>query len=650
MAKLPNVLDYGGRESLRSGRLDMPGKEGQILADAVSNAANTVVSLVDQKMDRDNRLQFALTKDALTKADIAAREALKDRRDFENFDEDYQKAYQESADKILSEHKLTKSDRALATAESDLTRAQGRIYAGDLARIYRHDKERADINQILLDGLEEIALSPPELQNKIMENKLDAIMAGVTTGAYTEEQALAKAQAFATAAATQSLEVMDPEIRLAELELTKAHRKARGPITREEIFEGGGSGSIGDFLTLHEIQDMIDDTEKEIEIEVTQGLAFAASDAAWLEFPDPSQTAERRTFIAEFEDIAENPDARKEALILSGQRASSIEAGKGLKRANASRTLANAIFEGTIDENGLPRAYAISELDAALLASLNRAEQQAIRKMANRRADGFEWAETTSWEARNLWDNMTPSQKAATDFDGFMRADQDAPMEPGENAIHWRSVVDVDRAEYMSADQGQSKKGLAGSGYNGLSQTQVLTDTLIASDFFEKKPGNSKGEQGDRERWARISDAYNRALISADKAGRHIDDEAALEILGKVMTHEVFTTKGMPDKRRLFAGVPVELYEEAYIPLNEKVMLGGERTTIYNRIPVPDKYGGDGKSYIAYKWIKDTMTSFTGEPSQRDIEEAWFYLVTQGWDAAYGRMVGKIDPRTDEPY
>jgi len=634
MARLPTVLDYGARPSLRSNRVDLPDESGLIIADSISKAAGTFAQIAGEKKRKDDRLNYSLAKNDLLQADIAAREEIRDREDFDKFDEAYTSTYQTRADEVLAKYNLSGSDRQLLTAESNLIRERGRAFTGEIARRKRIDWQQGKIMADLDSALEAIAVAEsPQLQNDLMQAQLENITAAVDEGVYSDVQGQKLLQAFVKDAATSALDFMPPEDRVKELELSLAHRKARGPITPEDLEKGEGSGSIADYLHADIAQKMLEQAEVELEIDTTQGLAFEAMDAAWEAFPERTSISEREAFIRDY--LADNPKARKEAMILESQKTGRKAAEEAARRHDTMMELLNEIER----ENGLT----YNELDPAKLKQLTEGERRQLERasQSHHESDGFN--DHTTWEAYEMWDAMTEADKAAADLNGAMPID---PENPDGDRVLWRNVVTRKRMETMSAQKrlarNRVESGKAPQEPGGLTDTQFLEQYLVATPYFDRKPtAGDSSEQKDR--WARIALAWDAAIVAeGDDTNGKVSEQRRREILGEIMRHEVFVREWGRDKKLPFPALSAEQMQEAYIPLDQEVNIGGvPRTAFSTDIQIPDRYGGGTAK--AYDWLVNMGKSIdenNEEPSQKDLEEAWFYLVTQGFDSAIARLKG----------
>lgn len=632
MPRLPTVLDYGQRPSLRSNRVDLPDESGVIIADSLVAAAGKFAQLAGEKKAKDDRLNYSLAKNDILQADIQAREALKDREDFKQFDEIYTNGFQTTADKVISDYDLSGSDRALLSAESDLIRERGRVFAGDLSRNKRIDWQRGKIEGNLEAALREIKEAPPELQNDLMQTQLENITAAIDQGIYGDAEGQKRLQTFVRDAAVGSLDSMPADQRVAALETSLANRAGNGPISAEDLAEGKGTGSIADYLHADVARKMLDDAQSEAEMEDIQGNAFAAVDAAWEAYPGTASVREREQFIADA--LKDNPKARKEALILDSQKTARENTADSLARGDRMDELLNAI-----DMEGLT----YNELDPSKLKYLTEPERRQLERASQLKHEQDGFSDYTTWEAQERWDAMSDEEKVAADLNGRMPPD---PGNPGGDNVLWRNVVTRDRMNIMSAQRRDAEKrvtaGTTRTEPGGLTDTQFLEQYLVQTPWFDRKPTAADPKEK-KDQWARIALKWDAAIVAEGEAGGgRVTEARRREILGDLLKHEVFVREFGRDPSLPAAAISEEQRAEAYIPLDQKVDIRGREHTIYSaNLRVPERFGGGDMN--AYQWIVNTHMSLnktTEPPAKQDIEEVWFYLVTDGFDAAVNRIRG----------
>jgi hypothetical protein len=636
---------------MRSNRVDPVHPEGVEVAEAISNAAIVFAEAYGAKQQKDSRIHYALAKNEVMALDLQVRQGLKERQDFENFDEAYQTEFTTGYDEIRSRHdRLTGEDAALFSSEVDLIRERGRAAVSEFAKGLEVDQGRADTETALQQFTEFAHMTEGEERNGYILQGLETIKAAEEEGWFTEQESEELGQIFTTTLATDSLGNMEPEARLEEIQLAILWREKRGaPLSAEDAANDLGSGSIGDYVPLHVLRKMESQTEDEIELENVQGMATEANASAWGMYPDKLDDRQRRQHIRE--TLSDNPAAMKEALSLNATEQAARANEEVIERSEYSRSLTNSLYE----------TDGRAQLDTGMLSKLNRTEQKAVRDLQKRLLEGNEWAESTDWEAWEAWDQMTDAQKAATSFDINTDPQNEEEAKQGYYEttgalgepvlIPWKAIVSVDRARYMSADRADAEKRLQAGGaadhVGSLSQEQLLDRALIDSPFFDRKPTAAKSDDDIRGDWMRISDRYNRRLVELHDAGVVIDDTKRYEVIADIMVKEVSVRQTGPDEETLFAALQRGEFEEGYIPLKKEITIvpGEPKVSLagaYMRIP--ERYGGSptGQNEYVHDWIKKRIASTHAEPVEDvdtdEIEEVWFYLVTQGWDAAESRI------------
>lgn len=626
MATLPKPIDYGARPSLRSSRVDIPGQGELASGEALVQAVDTFNRVMEERKGKEDRLNYALARNELQQADLAGREALKDDEDWATFDERYSESYNTARDEVFERYKLNPHDRAILSSESDLIRERGRVQVGDYGRTVEIDESMARLNAGLAAARESISVEQdPETRNQILIGQLDAINAAEEKGHFGDGgdvKAEALRQKFAQDAAMSSLVNMDPKEREKLLEASLTYRNMVGPITVDDIREGKGSGSIADFLHADTAKKLLNETRKENKIDDEQRAGYAASDESWRLYPEPEQSAEREAHIREA--TKDSSGARKDGLSATRQRTASQVAADSLVKQELINDLMAEIDAGET----------FSGLSSEARAKLTSTELKLLDaySISVHERDGF--ADYDTWEATTLWDSMGDAERAATDLDGFM------PTENGDQ-VTWRQMLSRGKLELMSAQKRLSEQALkSGAVESGQTQTQLLHDALIASDFFDHKPTRTD-PKADQDRWARISTAYDRALVAEGVEGK-LSPTRRREILADVLKFEVWVRdadKGTlwdSDKIMKLAALNEAQMKDSYLKLDQPIAsLDGKSAATMNI-----EFGS--YSGPALTWLKNMGQGLNlGEPvDEKTLEEAWFYLVTDGFDAAIRRLAG----------
>ena len=628
--RLPDVTDYGQRPSLRSGRVDEAYFEGVEVADAVSQATTRLAGMYGEKREKDSRLEYALAKSELTKLDIQEREKLKDRDDWDAFDQDYTRGFTTGADAVFNKYgKLSAEDRALLSAEADVIRERGRVYAGEMARTKETDWNRAEVNRTLTEFAEQVNLKQdnPLEQQQLMLDSLELVKAAEERGYFTEQEAEELMHSFVASTATNSLDYMEPEERLEAINASLAAREADGPITPEEIAAGGGSGSIGDFLPAHTLKKMQRETEKEIEIEDTLGRAYEAKDEAWRLYGGVDQDAERRAHIAKLLPGKENAAARKEAESLNRMARNDEVDAEARVRANTVNELSAAL-----------REYPDAQLSPKKLSTLTDTEVEHLKRLQRQLREDQEWADATIWDAREAWDNLTPEQKASTDFDGTF-------TDSNGNQVPWKTAVHADRAEYMSADREAARKIVATKAAKGEDVKGVITPLrevegwLVNTPLFDEKPTSASKEE-DQQRWAMMIDKYNAAVHRRGGIDQLSETERKA-LFTEVMVNHVYIDEVGRDPYIPGIAVLPEEREDIYLPLSESAVIFGIEVNPRTReIPFPQDLGGGRQT--PESWIRNQYYSATNSqryPDEEEMQHLWALMVAEGAVPTYNRIL-----------
>lgn len=625
MATIPQVIDYGSRPSLRSSRVDVPGQGELAVADAIARAASTFGQVMVERKEKQDRFNYSMAKQEFLTADLAQREALKDDRDYESFDEKYRTGLGADRDRITEKYQLTPHDRAIFDAEADLIRERGAAGVGEFRRKIEIDDKLAKLDSSLAMAREKIMLADPMTRNDILLTTLDSITALEDELLLTDEQAEAKRQEFVQDVALASLTAMDPIEREKVLEASLAHRKAGGALSAEDIRADKGTGSIADFLHTDTAAKLLKATKKENEFDNTQRDAYAASDSAWEQFPELEQNAEREKRIVEL--TKDNPDARKDGLAANRLRQNAAIQTEALEH--------QAIMDDL--EAMIDAGETFSGLPTGPRSKLTEGELKRLREYSQTSAENRGFADDNDWDAMQTWAAMTPSERANADLDGFMPTD---PTKPGQDQTKWKMVLTRKRMEFMQQQQTADQRGIAAGGSEpGLTQTQMLENYLISTPFFDAKPtaGSSKEE---KDRWSRVFTAYDQAVINEGIEGK-LTPTRRREIMAEVMRFEVFVAEDWAvDKKFPLAAISDEQVKRSYIPLDEP--LGPNKQTAYTTmITIPATATGPGFTGSAYQWLLTTGKSLDRNnefPDEELLEQAYFYLVTDGPDAAIRQL------------
>jgi hypothetical protein len=645
MARIPTYEDFGQRPSLRSNRVDPVQPEGLDVAEGITVAAQTFARIYNEKTQKDSRLGYALAKNELMAFDAELRNTYRDRQDYENFDKSYTDAYTEGFNEIAERHfpKFTQEDRALFSAESDLGRERGRAAIGDLAHGLELAAKRASIETDLIRFSELTqSATPGEERNGYMMQALETINAGVEEGVILKDDAVTMRKAFAETQATHIMADMEPEDRLDEIQLALLWRERnKATLTPEQAAAGEGSGSIGDFLPLHTLREMEQVTEKEIELENVAEIGQTVSDAAFEAFDGPAQGNERERFAREHPLVKGNAEARNEAIQLIRSRGAAEDANLQRRNTDYFRQLYTLILDDPV-----------TQLDSGIMAmlppqtqqNLRNARQRALENIHSRDAEGRPtyWGDADDWQAYEHFMSLSLEEMAQWDGNGTWAKDNVDYV--------WRDTISRARAEQFRRMAREARTVLQSGGddrglHMGLTQEQYVERRLIASPFFDEKP-TASSDADDRARWMRMSLEVDRQLRDISRT-QEITPDIIDRVITKTLTTEVSVRNTFIDDTYPAAALGPEDYENAYIPLNRKVPMGSQMVNAFTMTVIPTEVGGNGLTspQSPYEFIKNQLSAFKQDNDDDAIEEVWFYVVTQGWEAAYYRWQGLEIPR-----
>lgn len=653
MPRLPDVTDYGARPSLRSNRVDVV-HDGSAVAESVAAAAERFATIYNDKKQKDSRLEYALAKNELTQLDIAQRQGLKERTDWEAFDEDYTSGFNTGRDEVFSKYsRLSGSDRALLAAESDLIRERGRVYAADTARGIEVDQGRTRVQEDLEAALGAIQIAPPEQQTQLMLDTLEMVTAATEgkTAYFTEQEALSLIQGFVAKTAVDSLENMDKADMIAEIELSLAHRKARGALTREDIAEGKGSNSIADFLHANTLEKMLEDAKEEHKNTNQYGAVFGIIDTVQADNPGTSAEAleaQRKQALSMLdknaEDYGEVRNILEQELTQAQNRATAIQT----RRENESALeLTNWIDETVAaDPESPPTIGTLKQMP--IWTKLSPQGKKAAEDYVRLRAEGHEYALADDDDFILEWVQLSPDEQIAKmpEFDSF--------------TIKSRLTRDTWEGLLTEARQRRDAKERPGPAniWRGDAQDEVLANMLVGEDgLFRRVP--TPGSPDDA-RYKRIDAAVNRALTQ-ESLKRYREDgngqlypEDVERITGEILSREIYIRDGwfsdprrsvyadvirfdlVPDGRGGQRAINIELEDEAqkaFIPYDEW-------KNELSDLPAPS-----GTGFLTVEQMLRNMSDTPDNVSRKDLEEAYFYLNAlpeeQGLEYARRRMKGE---------
>ena len=607
-----------------------------MMAEEFATAARTFAQLAGEKKAKDDRLNYSLAKNELLQADIASRESLNDREDFDKFDADYTNGYQQRAEQVFGKYALSPSDRALLGAESDMIRTRGRVYAGDLSRQKRLDWQRGELESNLDASAEQVMVAPPDLQADLLNTQLESITAAIEQGVLGDADGKAMARTYTKAVATGALEKMDPEDRIKELELSLAHRDARGAISPEELAKGGGTGSIADYLHADVAKKMLEQTKKESELNLEHEIAKSYVDSVMAEEP-VSRKAGMKILRERMNAAGVDAKAQWRAESMANARYNETEQAEQEQAVSMLRSSATLMREGDADGNTIR----YEDLPADELAILSPQQDDLLRKYSESLANGRQFG-TMDHYARpkgakdangNLiigsfeeWADLTEAEKEVEDL--FHPAWRMGLTENGWNRI-WNEQRDIRQ---------RTERGVGAGSQDNVQTNDQIVASVVPSLTSIPATGRSQ-EQNEIYQRIRAEHADRVAEIQkTEYSGKKAPYEVRKNELLKMLAEDAYVRRydfGIDwldtDERKKMYEIPADELGDAYIPLSEwesrmtTDIVGGVETPISWK----QKLINRGKA-----------RSETGrEPTTEDLESAYFAVRAGMTDAEIDRRL-----------
>lgn len=627
MPTIPQAVDYGARPSLRTSRVDLPGEGELALSEAVAVAADTFGRTMIERKVKQDAFNYSMSIKEYQTDDLAQREKLKDDREYEKFDEKYTAGMKLASDRITKKYKLPPNDRAIFDAETGLILARGRASVQDFRRTLEIDHKLAQLDGALELVKEEVLIAPPGEGNALLINALDLINAAEAELLIDQIPAQNKRTDLVQAVSKAKLEKMDPKERAEILRGSLKYRTERGPITIDQIRDGAGTGYIADFLHTDTASEMLEATEKELEIDTAQAEGYAANDEAWRVNPGLGSEAQKARM-----------KALKDADLSS-------EARKAAEAANARQTL----MEANIRQEGYREAddqlkdmidggLAWEETPGALRSILPPGMHKTRKAYADAARAQEDFPSVTSSEAIEAYAALSLEEQIEWSPDNWM------VTPPLLDAKRWGDNVTRLQADAWTDAAGQYRRAIqAGrTPEKGLTPTQQL-DAVFT--LVMKKP-TAASDKATHQKWARLWLAYHNAAIKlggTDALSPEQRIKLAMEITQFTVRERVF---GFDKTDTNWATMSQDQIERSYLKLDERVppfsQTAYEMDIDHDAIPELGLPAFKGK---AIDWLKNTGATVNPieqgiEPTQEVLEEAWFYLVTEGPGAALNRLRG----------
>ena len=189
MPRIPKDIDFGGRPSLRSGRVDVPGRGDLQVADALESAATNFANIMIDRKGQQDRFNYAMAKNEALTGIIKEREKLKDDQDWDTYDERFREGVRSELDRITSHYQMNPHDRAIFDAELKLLTERGAIEVGSLSRKVEIDEKVSGLSAALAAARETIILASPGERNDLLLTQLEAVTALEDEAVLTDVQA-----------------------------------------------------------------------------------------------------------------------------------------------------------------------------------------------------------------------------------------------------------------------------------------------------------------------------------------------------------------------------------------------------------------------------------------------------------------------------
>lgn len=627
MPKLPDVLDYGQRPSLRTNRVDLPGNAALITGDALANAAEKFVAVAEQHKEKKDAFNYALAKNELLQADIREREKLKDDQDWATHDERYRTGYKSSRDEVFNKYSLDPRDAAVLDAEANLITERGAVNVGERARRIKIDEGMARLDQGLDAAREAIQVADPMTRNDLLLTQLDAITAAETSGFLGETEAQAKRQAFTQDVSIASLVGMDPKDREKALEQSLAQRKAGGPLSPDDIRAGKGTGSIADFLHFDTATKLLKQTKKENEISDELEVAYRVTDAAVAKHPE--DPVAQMKYIR---DQTRGMDAKIRA------RAESIGRSRGEEQRVADGQVRQKIMQSA-GELMRDDGWTYDQLPSSELAKLSPGQDAELQRYDRMLRNNKQFADVTNWHdekrdengdlvqpAYSTWAKMSPEEKAKQDLT--------LPM--------WHTNFTNQQWKQFSDEQNQIRSG-SSKGKDDPVQTndQLLQSVLVGSGMLPAT-GRSDAQNASWQRIrSRMSDEI-RMIQEQKYGGQKAPYEERKSILLNILAEQAWVRDegwfgfdaDLDEGKPLVSLTPKQM-KSGFVPI--EVVRGSPTTIDINGTPVTMTW--------EQRLINRSKAELNGRiPDQKDIENAYFAIAAGMSDAEVNRrLAGKGD-------
>ena len=636
MAKLPGEMDYGARKSVRSNRLDMPGQEDVIIAEAVERAASAFGEVLGRAGQKTDALTYSKAKSDLLSADIRIRRELNEAGDWEN----YQDHYREQINEVLGPITTTisdPSDREVFSADANVTVERGVSAMSQIQRQRRGEHEMAATMDMLDDRRREILADETDQGTRV-----DMLL---TTQEYVRDQVRAgniapdvgerMIKSFVADVAQAELMAMPLRTRAALLEASIAANQD------PEAEDFKGTGSLADFMHQDERVELLRKTENLLKSEEDLGIAQDTADEAvnLYRAPTADNYRARREHVKN-SDLS--PEQRRlsmqeiEAAEMADRRIKSDEQDEVIK--SAQQNIRIGAGQGDPDDPKSRVPYTTSMIPREDWDKLSAGQQGRLTQYADAMQQGRSHALTTQMTkiadddgsempSYSLWRRLTDEQK--------LQVDLDSPMWlMGFNEQDWRG---------LKLQQEQLGKGQGMSYDDGLTNDQMLLSALIAGGWVPKTGQNVE----EQERFARARLEYDRRI--QDEMRRQGVGELSNPERRKILA-EVLTTQGYLDRDFVFSDYDEDEAMPAFMMNPEQLDRAHKNLDDADTEFITLSTGDDmsiHKMLVAQAMNSPDDPDYPGlglqkEPSRKDLERAYFaYKAKLGVDEINRRLRGE---------
>jgi hypothetical protein len=621
MATLPTAADYGARVKLQSNRLDVPGSGEMAVADALARAAGTFTQMAIEHKQKDDALSYANAKNDYMIADIQEREKLKLDEQFATHDPRYREAMKGHYDRLFPTVR-SERDRVLFDAEARLMNERGSVAVRENARTKELDYEVGRFRSASASA-KEIILAADDAQTA--QDAMFAVLEHATAlrqkGIFDNEEYQAELQAWVQDAAFSRLIAMDPKKRQEALERSITARKTSGePITKEQIMEGKGTGSIADFLHLDTAVKMLDETKTENTIDEELTSAYDLADKAAMMFPEsPEEQAKW---------------ARDQARILgfdgtTRQRLEGILSSRGTEYRNNKNDMQNRVITSAtelmseVDESkGRPWTY--EEIPASELRVLEPQQRKALEAYSRSMQEGRQgfgkfnqWVlEPAGGKSYALWRNLPDGQKSTQLLDD----------------AEWKTALTRDVWQSLKDEQDRIRNGTTKQLPSGLTNVQMVTSAIVRTGLVPQIGRDVE----DYESYQRLLYEFDRATqAEQDRLNRALTNTERDRILGEIMAPTAFTDRyawfpnKSPKDRFPIAAMSTSQLRTARLPWAE-----AEKEIAFT--------SPTGISVTYASQLRLMATKLKLDPDDDDYERAYFALKQRmGSDEVEARLRGQ---------